>query len=434
MSNEYFNHTNRLVDGLTARASDVNNLADEIVAGFDELPDPVQLATGAIGYVEATGSANAYIVALPAAPQEYTDGMQIIFKVPATNTGPSTVNVDGLGQRSIRRPDDSPLSAGDLPQGMILTMRFNVDLGRFLLQSALPNMTAEAVAARDAAKASEIAAALSEQNASDSETSAGVSAWNALASEGKAQEWAEKPEDTEVEPELFSAKHHALKAEQSKDLILDDPGFQTVVADLHGNNTIGTVAQNIAQVAATGQEIASVVVVSGNLTGDNTIGTVAGSIADVQATGQNIGSVVLAAEKMSAIEAAPGYAASAEADRMQTGLDRIQVNLDMTQAGVYASQAVNAQNITLTYRDIVISSTDTAVSAAQSSIAARDQALSSASSTATMLANAGSMLGINFGAWVIADGELTVTHLSTTAPSIVDGDLILEYETLETEI
>ena len=53
-----------------------------------------------------------------------------------------------------------------------------------------------------------------------------------------------------------------------------------------------------------------------------------------------------------------------------------------------------------------------------------------ATSAATQAANIGSMLGINFGGWVIENGELTVTHLTTTTPSIVDGELTLTYETL----
>jgi len=36
--------------------------------------------------------------------------------------------------------------------------------------------------------------------------------------------------------------------------------------------------------------------------------------------------------------------------------------------------------------------------------------------------------GVNFSGWTISDGELSITHLSTTTPSITDGDLILTYE------
>lgn len=62
---------------------------------------------------------------------------------------------------------------------------------------------------------------------------------------------------------------------------------------------------------------------------------------------------------------------------------------------------------------------------------AANDAQGSASSAATQAANVGAMLGINFGGWQIVDGELIVSHLSTTTPSLSDGDLILDYEELE---
>ena len=50
--------------------------------------------------------------------------------------------------------------------------------------------------------------------------------------------------------------------------------------------------------------------------------------------------------------------------------------------------------------------------------------------TQTTVASVGSMLGINFGSFTVVDGEMIVSHLTTTTPSLVDGDLILTYEGL----
>ena len=50
--------------------------------------------------------------------------------------------------------------------------------------------------------------------------------------------------------------------------------------------------------------------------------------------------------------------------------------------------------------------------------------------TQATVANVGSMLGINFGSFTVVDGEMIVSHLTTTTPSLVDGDLILAYEGL----
>jgi hypothetical protein len=73
-----------------------------------------------------------------------------------------------------------------------------------------------------AASNSETAAAASESNAvtsailaGTSETNAATSETNALASENKALQWAENPEDIEVEVGKFSALHHARKSEAS---------------------------------------------------------------------------------------------------------------------------------------------------------------------------------------------------------------------------
>ena len=59
-----------------------------------------------------------------------------------------------------------------------------------------------------------------------------------------------------------------------------------------------------------------------------------------------------------------------------------------------------------------------------------NEAARATAADAVIAANVGSALGINFGAFYMNDGELIVTHLTTTTPSIVSGDLILTYETL----
>lgn len=64
-----------------------------------------------------TGSANAYVIALPTAPTAYAVGMRILLLPVNTNTGASTINVNGLGTKSIKRPNGAALSAGDLTAG-----------------------------------------------------------------------------------------------------------------------------------------------------------------------------------------------------------------------------------------------------------------------------------------------------------------------------
>lgn len=86
------------------------------------------------GYAAASGSANTYSVTLSPAPSAYTDGMAVAIKINVNNTGASTLNVNGLGAKSIKKPNGSDVSAGNLRAGSIYTLRYNASSGNFILQ------------------------------------------------------------------------------------------------------------------------------------------------------------------------------------------------------------------------------------------------------------------------------------------------------------
>lgn len=177
MTNEYLDPSvDRVVDGVTARAADVNALRDSTAAGFDLLPTSAQMKRGTIGYAVDTGLVNAYVVALPYVPSGYVDGLHVAFRPLLTNTGASTINVNGLGVKSIRLTDSSPTSAGELYSGVPVDIRYSTATGFFHLA---PNSIVDAVAAEAAA----VAAALSETNAATSEANAAASEADAAASE-----------------------------------------------------------------------------------------------------------------------------------------------------------------------------------------------------------------------------------------------------------
>ena len=76
---------------------------------------------------------------------------------------------------------------------------------------------------------------------------------------------------------------------------------------------------------------------------------------------------------------------------------------------------------------------DDAIAAQQAVVDAQGYAQDAAQTlqdTQATVASVGSMLGINFGSFSVVDGEMIVSHLTTTTPSLVDGDLILTYEGL----
>jgi len=88
--------------------ADVNG---NIIATIDNVVNS-QLIT-LFGGVD-TGSVNAYILTFTASFTAYTDGV-IIYWIPAnTNTGASTININGLGTINLVNPDGSALLAGEV--------------------------------------------------------------------------------------------------------------------------------------------------------------------------------------------------------------------------------------------------------------------------------------------------------------------------------
>jgi len=85
-------------------------------------------------YAVATGSANAYAVTLSPAPAAYVEGMAVIVKINVDNTGASTINVNGLGAKTIKKPNGSDVAAGNLKAGSVYTLRYNGT--NFILQGS----------------------------------------------------------------------------------------------------------------------------------------------------------------------------------------------------------------------------------------------------------------------------------------------------------
>lgn len=94
------------------------------------------------------GVANAYTLAAIAprpAPLGYADGMQLQFRPNVANTGATTVNVSGLGARSVVREDLSALQAGDISGSRDAIIRFDSGGNRFLLLNAALGAPAQAL-------------------------------------------------------------------------------------------------------------------------------------------------------------------------------------------------------------------------------------------------------------------------------------------------
>jgi hypothetical protein len=76
-----------------------------------------QLQKNAPKYAADTGAVNAVVVAFAPAVTEVTDGMDLWFKAKVTNTGPATLNVNGLGALPILGAGHVPLEGGEIVAG-----------------------------------------------------------------------------------------------------------------------------------------------------------------------------------------------------------------------------------------------------------------------------------------------------------------------------
>jgi hypothetical protein len=90
------------------------------------------LVTGVDG-----GAANAYTLTPPEALVDYTRSMFAVFVPVANNTGPTTLNISGLGAKEIVSVAGVPLAAGDLTAGRFYTAFY--DGTKFRLDNVTQN-------------------------------------------------------------------------------------------------------------------------------------------------------------------------------------------------------------------------------------------------------------------------------------------------------
>lgn len=76
-------------------------------------------------YAEDTGAADAYAVALKPTLSAYFAGLMITFNADNENTGTSTLNVDSLGTKTIKKNHDQNLAAGDIEAGSMVTVIYD---------------------------------------------------------------------------------------------------------------------------------------------------------------------------------------------------------------------------------------------------------------------------------------------------------------------
>lgn len=158
-----------------ALSASVNDLSAAVEVMDNKLPTEAEIKRGTINFAVDTGAADAYVVDLPYVPSGYVDGLEINFRPTNTNTGASTVNVNSLGVKSLKRADGSALSAGDITVGAPVLARYSTATGYF-------HMNGNSAVDATAAAASAAAASGSASSASGSAGTATTQASNAAAS------------------------------------------------------------------------------------------------------------------------------------------------------------------------------------------------------------------------------------------------------------
>lgn len=116
---------------LSAGAALVVNSAGD---GFEMGPDTTQIAAAAAAaasastyawYGSAGGTANALTLTPSTALTAYAEGIRIAFKATATNTTAATMNISGLGVKTLKSQKGAALVAGDITSGRIYTITYD---------------------------------------------------------------------------------------------------------------------------------------------------------------------------------------------------------------------------------------------------------------------------------------------------------------------
>ena len=96
---------------------------------------------GLIFQATDSGSADAYAIALSPAITAYVAGQEFNFKAGATSTGASTLNVNGVGVKNIKKKNDQAIAAGDIEANAIIKVVYDGTSFQMLSQTATAGMT-----------------------------------------------------------------------------------------------------------------------------------------------------------------------------------------------------------------------------------------------------------------------------------------------------
>jgi hypothetical protein len=107
---------------------DVSNTQIKNVANPTATKDAVTaevVQNSTLIYGAATGAANAYEVELIPVPTQYQAGMMLTFKANTANTGAATLNINGLGAKTMKKLVTTDLAANDIILGQMVIVMYD---------------------------------------------------------------------------------------------------------------------------------------------------------------------------------------------------------------------------------------------------------------------------------------------------------------------
>tara|TARA_Y100001938_G_scaffold25227_1_gene33493 strand:+ start:8853 stop:10061 length:1209 start_codon:yes stop_codon:yes gene_type:complete len=84
-----------------------------------------QVQDGALSYAADAGAADAYAITLSPAITAYASGQKFTFKATNANTGASTIDVNAVGAKAIKKQNDQDLESGDIEAGQIVEIEYD---------------------------------------------------------------------------------------------------------------------------------------------------------------------------------------------------------------------------------------------------------------------------------------------------------------------
>jgi len=229
-----------LIEHTKARGADINSRVSGLGSNYDMLPAPhddgkkgffgpcyvgsptelgqatsaVDIRNGAITHGVDSGVADAYVVTLGIASLAYVAGMKVNFVATTTNTGTSTIDIDGLGVIALKASATMELPADYIYVDDIVEVIYT---GTFFQITSITSHVADA--ANSAA-----AAAVSETNAATSETNAASSEGVCLASSNFIGEWSDQTGAHVIPTSVSNDDKYWMLIADVVDITLSEPG------------------------------------------------------------------------------------------------------------------------------------------------------------------------------------------------------------------